>query len=298
MRPVIALFTPSPTDPERLVPPSGITAQLTAFAAGAMAFLAVFALALMFATNRVADRWSAELAQTATIRVSAPAPQMAEQVQSVLTILGQTPGVASARAMGDDEQRALLAPWFGPDLPVEVLPIPRLIEVVEDSTGIDAEGLRLRLRAEVPGAVLDDHGRWRRPLIEAAERLRTLGVLSIALIALTMAAMVTLAASASLSANGKVIAVLRLVGARDSYVIRAFVRRFMLRALAGASVGTVFAMAAIAVFPDSGRDTGFLTGLGFRGLEWFVPLLIPPVAAMVAFWATRIAAARKLREIR
>lgn len=295
---MIALFTPSPTDPERLVPPSGITAQLTAFAAGAMAFLAVFALALMFATNRVADRWSAELAQTATIRVSAPAPQMAEQVQSVLTILGQTPGVASARAMDDDEQRALLAPWFGPDLPVEVLPIPRLIEVVEDSTGIDAEGLRLRLRAEVPGAVLDDHGRWRRPLIEAAERLRTLGVLSIALIALTMAAMVTLAASASLSANGKVIAVLRLVGARDSYVIRAFVRRFMLRALAGASVGTVFAMAAIAVFPDPGRDTGFLTGLGFRGLEWFVPLLIPPVAAMVAFWATRIAAARKLREIR
>lgn len=295
---MIALFTPSPTDPERLVPPSGITAQLTAFAAGAMAFLAVFALALMFATNRVADRWSAELAQTATIRVSAPAPQMAEQVQSVLTILGQTPGVASARAMDDDEQRALLAPWFGPDLPVEVLPIPRLIEVVEDSTGIDAEGLRLRLRAEVPGAVLDDHGRWRRPLIEAAERLRTLGALSIALIALTMAAMVTLAASASLSANGKVIAVLRLVGARDSYVIRAFVRRFMLRALAGASVGTVFAMAAIAVFPDPGRDTGFLTGLGFRGLEWFVPLLIPPVAAMVAFWATRIAAARKLREIR
>jgi cell division protein FtsX len=36
----------------------------------------------------------------------------------VLTVLEQTPGVESARAMTDAEQRALLEPWFGPDLPV------------------------------------------------------------------------------------------------------------------------------------------------------------------------------------
>ena len=85
--------------------------------------------------------------------------------------------------------------------------------------------------------MLDDHTRWRRPLAVAAERLRLLGVLSIVLIGAPMAAMITLAANAALAANAQVIRVLRLVGARDSYIARAFVRRFTLRALAGAAVG-------------------------------------------------------------
>jgi cell division transport system permease protein len=52
-----------------------------------------------------------------------------------------------------------------------------------------------------------------------------------------MAAMITLAANAALAANAQVIGVLRLVGARDTYIARAFVRRFTLRALTGAAAG-------------------------------------------------------------
>ncbi|MFP4405269.1 cell division protein FtsX, partial [Rhodosalinus sp.] len=166
----------------RVVPPTGFTAWLTIFTAAAMAFLAVFALALSFSAGRLADRWGEELARTATLRISAPAGQMAEQTATALRILEQTPGVASARALDAEEQRALLAPWFGPDLPVERLPIPQLVEIVEGGDGLDAAGLRLRLAAEVPGAVLDDHTRWRRPLVRAADRLRALGWASIALI--------------------------------------------------------------------------------------------------------------------
>lgn len=294
----MARLSASFSDPEGLVPPTGITSQLTVFAAAAMAFLTVFAMALLFATNRVAERWSDELAQTATVRVSAPPSQVDVQVQAVLDILDQTPGVASSRALTAEEKQDLLTPWFGVDLPLETLPIPQLIEVNETAAGIDAEGLRLRLRAEVPGAVFDDHTRWRRPLIEAADRLRALGWVSLSLIGLTMAAVVTLAANASLSANGEVIKVLRLIGARDSFVVKAFVRRFTLRAAAGAALGTLAAMSAIALFPDPEAGTGFLTGIRFVGLDWFIPLLVPFVAAAVAFWATRFAASRKLRETR
>ena len=118
---------------DRVVPPSGFTAWLTLFTAGAMAFLAVFALALSLATGRLADRWDSALARTATVRISAPEGQMAAQTAAALRVLETTTGVASARALSDAEQAALLEPWFGPDLPVEHLPIPRLIEVVEDS---------------------------------------------------------------------------------------------------------------------------------------------------------------------
>ncbi|WP_172298717.1 FtsX-like permease family protein [Pseudoruegeria sp. HB172150] len=282
---------------DRVVPPTGHTAWLTTFTAGAMAFLAVFALALSLATGRLAERWSNELARTATVRISAPAGQEAAQVQAAERVLEQTPGVAETRLLDVEEQRALLEPWFGPDLPVEALPIPRMIEVIEDRQGYDAEGLRLRLAAEAPGAVLDDHTRWRRPLVSAAWRLRILGWLSILLIAGAVGAMITLAASAALAANAQVIRVLRLVGARDVYIARAFVRRFTLRALTGAAVGTVIGMAAIALLPRASEEGGFLTGLGFHGWHWLLPLVIPVLAGLVAFAATRQAALRSLREL-
>nr|WP_249218935.1 FtsX-like permease family protein [Loktanella sp. SALINAS62] len=279
---------------DRAVPPTGFTARLTVFTAGAMAFLAVFALALSVATGRLADRWAAELAQTSTLRISAPVGEVDAQVTAALRVLETTPGVGSARSLTEEEERALLEPWFGPDLPVDSLRLPQLIEIVETGDGYDASGLRARLQAEVPGAVLDDHTRWRAPLIDAATRLRTLGWIALLLIGGAVAAMITLAAQSALSANAQVIRVMRLVGARDAYIARAFVRRFTLRAGAGALIGTALGLLAVALMPD-GDTGGFLTGLGFSGTGWLLPLLIPPLAAAVAFFATRAAALRTLR---
>lgn len=283
---------------DRVVPPTGHTAWLTGLSAGALAFLAVFALALAFTTHRMAARWEAELAGTATIRISAPDTQIAAQTEAALRLLSETPGIADARALTDDEQRALLEPWLGADLPLDALPVPRLIEFREVPPGYDRDGLRLRLQGEVPGAVLDDHARWRRPLVLAAERLRTVGTLSVALIGGVMAALITLAAGSALAANEQVIRVLRLVGARDAYIARAFVRRFSLRALWGAAGGTLAGMAVVAVLSAGGATDGFLSAIGFRGTEWAAALAVPPLSAVVAFIATRAAAFRALRELR
>ena len=283
---------------DRAVPPSGFTARLTLFTSAAMAFLAVFALALSLATGQLATRWGEELARSSTLRISAPPDQAAAQVAAALRVLETTPGVAQARALSLEERQALIAPYFGPDVPLDALPIPELIEIEETAEGYDATGLRARLLAEVPGAVLDDHTRWRAPLVEAAGRLRMLGLLSLALIAAATAAMITLAAQAALAANAQVIRVMRLVGARDSYIAQAFVRRFTLRTLIGAGIGTALGMAAVALLPRAEVAGGFLAGLGFQGLGWLWPLAIPILAAMVAFVATRAAAARALREMR
>ncbi|GAB4262425.1 MAG: FtsX-like permease family protein [Pararhodobacter sp.] len=282
------------SDAGRVVPASGYTAILTGVTAGAMAFLAVFALALSLSAGQLAERWSATLAHSATLRLSAPPAEMPAQTAAVLEILRTTPGVLSTRVLEVDEQRALLAPWFGPDLPVEDLALPRLIEVIEAPEGFDVQGLRLRLATEAPGAILDDHTRWRRPLVAAAASLRALAWVSVLLIAGAMAAMITLAAGFSLAANAQVIRVLRLVGARDAFIARAFVRRFTMRALVGAAGGTVLGVIAFVVLPVSGEG-GFLTGLGFSGLGWFLPAIIPFLAAGIAWGATRAAAFRVLR---
>ncbi|WP_114287470.1 cell division protein FtsX [Candidatus Halocynthiibacter alkanivorans] len=283
------------TAADRVVPPTGFTARLTLFAAAAMAFLAVFALALSLATGRLADRWASELARTATVRISTTQDQRVAQTRAALKVLETTPGIASARALSLEEEQALLEPWFGPAMPIASLPVPQLIEVIEDENGYEAEGLRLRLMAEAPGAVLDDHTRWRRPLVQAAERLRTMGWIALALIAATTGAMITLAANAALSANAQVIRVLRLVGARDKFIAAAFVRRFTLRAFSGAVGGTLLGMLAVFMLPGASAEGSFLTGLGFQGLHWLWPLSVPPLAGAVGFLATRLAALRVLK---
>jgi len=279
---------------DRVVPPTGYTATLTLFTSGAMAFLAVFALALSMASGRLADRWGEELAKSVTVRISAPLEQVERQTKATVRVLETTAGIATVRVLNTAEQQALLAPWFGPDVPIDDLPIPKLIEVIETDEGFDAAGLRLRLQAEVPGAVLDDHTRWRKPLTVAAGRLRALGWVSIAIIGGATAAMITLAANAALAANLQVIRVLRLIGATDGYIARAFVRRFTLRALGGALIGTIIGMGAILMLPQATGDRIFLTGLDFQQAQWFMPLIIPVLAGIVAFFATRAAARRTL----
>lgn len=282
---------------DRIVPPSGQTTKLTVFAAGVMAFLAVFALAMAMATGRLADRWAEGLAQTVTIRISAPADRIEAQTAAVQQALASSPGVVESRLLTAAEVEALLEPWFGPDVPVDALPVPRLVQVATDRA-FDADSLRLRLEAEAPGAVLDDHTNWRRPLISAASRLRLLGWLALALIGAAGAAIVTLAAQATLAANGQVIRVMRLIGARDLTIATAFVRRLTRRAGLGAAAGTALGMLAILALPDMQESGGFLTGLGFTGWGWLWPLLIPPIGALVGFVATRAAALRMLREVR
>ncbi len=282
---------------DRIVPPSGFTVGLTLFSAAAMAFLAVFALAVALASGRLAQSWGDDLARASTLRISAPDGQQDVQTEAALRILSQTEGVSSARALDDDEVQALLEPWFGPDLPADKLTIPRLIEITQDGRGFDAQGLRLRLQAEVPGAVLDDHASWRTPLVKAATRLRVFGWFSILLISLTIASIVTLAANAALAANAQIIAVLRLVGATDSYIATAFIRRFTLRSLVGASLGTAAGFIAVMLMPSNAEAGAFLTGLGFKGWHWLVPILVPVLTACVAFIATYVASRRVLRRL-
>lgn len=281
---------------DRAVPQTGTTVRLTVFVAAVMAFLAVITLAVSLTTNRVASMWAADLAQSSTLRLPADPATADALLLSALDVLETTPGVTHVRALSQDEQLALLEPWFGPDLPLDALPVPQLIEIVTDEDEYDAEGLRARLAAQVPGAILDDHTAWRAPLLDAAYRVRLIGWSVIVLIGATVAAMITMAAQAALAANQRIIAVLRLVGAKDAYIARAFVRRFTLRAGGGALVGTLVGVVVVSLMPQGDATSSLLLGVGFEGAEWVWPLLIPVLAAIVAFFATRAAAFRRLRE--
>ncbi len=281
---------------DRVVPPTGFTAVLTLFAAAAMAFLAVFVIALALTAGRQAMHWDTALAGTATVRISSAQDTLEAQAQTVETILGQTPGIGSIRRITTDEQAELLAPWLGAELPTEMLNLPVLIEISLDGEGPDIAALTARFASEAPDAAYDDHGRWREPMIDAAQSLRTLSWIALLLVLTVTAVTIALAASASLAANGQVINVLRLVGAEDTYITRAFVRRFTLRALVGGAIGSIIGLVSVIIVPNV--TIGSLNAhVGFAGAGWLWPLIVPLLIAALAFVATRFAAARRLKEV-
>lgn len=280
-----------------VVPGRGQSVWLVTLSAAAMAFLAVFGLALAVTSARLADTWSDALAQTATVRIAAPPEEMDFQTELVLDVLRTTPGITGARVLEQSEQAGLLEAWLGPDLPLDALPVPRLVELTETRAGPDRQGLRLRLAAEAPGAVYDDHTRWRRPLVQAAGRLQSFVLFSLGLIAAVTGAMIALASSAALASNRQVITVLRLVGAKDRFIALAFVRRITRRALFGATGGTVLAMLALLALPEVGAAVPVLAGLGFAGWNWVLALAVPPVLALIALAASMATAIRMLRGV-
>ena len=281
----------------QVVPTNGFTTLLTFFTSASMAFLIVFSVAISFAADRLAHSWSDSLANSATLRVSAPKADLESQTEAALNVLSNTKGIASFRLLKEEEQQALLEPWFGPKVPINNLPMPRLISIEEDENGYDRAGLRLRLAAEVPSAVLDDHTRWRQPLIKAAYRIWFLGWLSIGLIFFIVIAMMVLVTRAALSSNRKVIEVLRLVGATDQYIAAAFVRKFAFRAFFGSALGAILASIILFFLPSEVDQTAVLLGLRLEGLEWSWLIVVPFSFFVMTFLTARISSLSILKSL-
>ncbi|MGG7566245.1 cell division protein FtsX [Rhodovulum sp. DZ06] len=281
-----------------LAPARGLLAWGAGAAAGAMSFIGVLAAALAFLAGAMAAEWDGELARSATLRL--PFGAGPGEVAAALTILEQTEGVTGARLIEEDEMQALLAPWLGADAPLDALGAPTLLAVEITGTGPDGPALSRRLELELPGAAWDDHGRWRRPLLDAAGALRALSLTAAVLALGGLAAAVTLGARASLEAARPVIETLRLMGAEDSFIAAAFTRGAAARAALGGLAGGIAAALGLQVLgaAGGGAGTALLPGLAAAssGALW-AAAAAPVLSGLTAWFATRAAARAALRSL-
>lgn len=278
-------------DIDRLAPPEATSGAAVPLVAMILAFFAALLLALALAAGTLAASWQGSRADIATLQVFAGPDQIEEQARAALDVLKASPGVKGVRMIDLAEQERLLEPWLGPDIPLENLPLPVTIEITTDRAVFDATALADALKVEAPGAVLDDHAAWRQPLVAAAGRLGLAAGACLGLAAAALAATLALAGRGAVAAGATAVRALRLVGARDGLIARAFARRLALRAGLGALVGTVAGMALLAVLPEASEQGFFLVGIGLTGWQWLLPLLIPPAALglswLTASWAVR-----------
>ena len=280
----------------QVVPNTGFTKWLTTFTAGAMSFLAVVGLAFSLICSDLSNEWGESL-KNSSLRLSAPTDLLEKHTNMALAILEQTSGVESARLVGIGAKKKLLEPWLGVDFPLEAIAMPALIEIRETEAGVDYEGLRLRLSAELPSASLDNHSEWRRPIEVVSKLVSQLGMFTVILIILSSISMVTMASNAALSANVKVLRVLRLVGAFDTFIVTAFVRIFTLRVFLGSLTGTVCAGLVLFLIPTFSENLGILDVVRLEIKDTIYIACVPFLFAIISIFVTRNAVKSSLKRL-
>jgi cell division transport system permease protein len=280
---------------DRLLPARRALGLPLALVAAILAFLAVLAVSLGLAAGSLAADWGGPQAGTATLQIFGTGGDVEAEARAALGVLRGTPGVRGVRVIEIEEQRALLEPWFGAEIPADSLPLPLLIEVSTDGAALDRDALSRRLEADVPGAVFDDHAAIREALSVSANRLRVFAAGCLVLLAVALAAVFALGAQAAVAANAAAIRTLRLVGARDRFIGGILSRRALRQALAGAVPGALTAFALVALLPRASEPGFFLVAIGPRSWAWGLALLVPLAAALIGWLATARTLRRQLR---
>ncbi len=240
--------------------------------------------------------WQRSISGAATVQIPtyddkgmSRADAIDQDVETALTILRASNGIAGAELVPDDQMGRLMSPWVGEGAILSELPLPRLLNVAVDTQNPpDFVQLKRDLADQVPLAVLDTHRVGLAPLLSIADGVLHLIVFLLILLGLTTTFTIVYATKTSLGTHHPVIALIHLMGAGDLYITRQYAVRHLKTAFVGASVGVLCAVPilwGISAFighvePDFIVAT---TGAPWRYLGL---LLIPPVFAGLAFATT------------
>jgi cell division transport system permease protein len=262
-----------------------------------MVYLAALALICAVAANKIVERWDQGLSGQMTVQVpfsESPADKSAEEI---LAVLRGTAGILEAEILGADEVARLLEPWLGSGAAYQDLPMPILITVrVDPAAPPDMSPLRRRLTQIAPGTVLDDHQSWLGKLLDVARSVQLVAILVVGLVGASAVTMVIFATRMGLSVHGRVIELLHLIGAQDSYVARQFQAHALRLALRGGVLGLLLAVLTVVVVANLlGRgDVLGIPELTPLSIEWSLLPLLPLVVAVIAMITARLTVLRTL----
>jgi cell division transport system permease protein len=252
---------------------------------GCMVYLASLALAGALAAENLAARWHADLAGRFTVELP-PAPPSSEKeakLRGITDLLAKIEGVTAVKLVGESEKAALLQPWLGDaELPGDIA-LPDLI-VVEAASAVDLAKLSGELVAIDPAIRIDDHANWNSDLLAFSGSMKIVALIVLSLIALAAISTVIFVTRTGLAIHRRVIEIVHLVGAQDSYIARQFLFHALRLGLAGGAVGAALAAATWMGLQRwlGGGGSGLLPSLTLSTADWIAVAAVPVGLAIVA----------------
>lgn len=276
-----------------------VSARFLPWLVALMVYLAALGGVALVAIGDISGSWQRALFGSLTLQV--PAETTQARIDTMLALLRQTQGIVMVHQLTPEETARLLEPWLGPSVPIDLLPVPRLIDVqISPDADIDFVKLRQRLATVLPDARLDDHQSWLarlRGFIVRVEAMIATGI--VAVIGLTVLSVI-FAANTSLAIHHHIIELLHLLGAGDAYVARQFQFYALRLGLLGGLIGAFAAILTAAIL------AGAVATLQVPGLAvpdfadwrlWLVSIAAGLAAAAIATAAARVTVLRRLAQM-
>jgi cell division transport system permease protein len=274
-----------------LVPTDSASSRALVAVIAVLTFLAALAAGAADIVAASSQDWRASISREATIQLR---PTRNRDIEADLAraadVARGSPGVESVRILPRSEAEDLLEPWLGRGLDLRDLPVPRLI-VLKLRPGAEAEsgGLGARVAAQVPGALVDNHGAWISRLATMADTVVFAAFGLVLLVLAATGAAVVFATRGAMAANREVVDVLHFVGAGDRFIAREFQGRFLRLGLRGGLLGALGAY--LFILGSGALSSSMLDGasalqiqalFGSFGIGWRGCALIAGIALLVA----------------
>jgi len=283
-----------------IVPKNTIAGRALVAVVAIMTFLGTLTMGAVVLVVAAASEWQSDVAREMTIQVRPLAGRDIEQdVARAAAITKATPGIVDVRPYTRAESARLLEPWLGNALPLDDLPVPRLIVVKLASTPPDLTALRAALTREVAGASLDDHRGWIDRMRAMAGSAIMVGIFVVGLVLAATILSVTFATRGAMAANRPIVEVLHFIGATDGYIASQFQRHFLMLGLQGAAFGAGVALVVfflLALIADqfagtaTGEEAAALFGSFALGISGYTLILLQAaiIAGVTALTSRRV----------
>ncbi len=296
-----------------LVPEASISGRALVIVIIIMTYLASITAGAVELIASASASWSNEVAREMTIQVRPRSGRnLEDDVARAAQIASAQPGIIDVRIYSKAQSERLLEPWLGSSLPLDQLPIPRLITLAQAPSNIDTpkavlDNLRQQLAESVPSAALDDHRQWSARLAVMARSLVLVGLMILVLVLAATGLAIAFATRGAMAGTREIINVLHLVGAEDRFIADEFQRHFLMMGLRGGLIGGGLAILSFAVAgtlssrwnaTPQGEQIEALFGtfgLGLRGYGAVIVIAVI-VAALTAI-VTRLTVYRNLRGV-
>jgi len=295
--------------PTPIVPIGSIAGRSLTAVVAIMTFLAALATGAVTMVVNAASDWQSDVAREVTIQVRPVSGRDVEaDVLASVTLARATTGVADVRPYTKQESAALVEPWLGSGLPLNELPIPRMI-VVKLASGVtpNFSDLRKQLADQVPSASLDDHRGWIDRMRTMADTAVAAGLVMLILVIIVTVLSVTFATRGAMATNRPTIEVLHYVGASDKFVAGQFQRHFLVLGLKGGAIGGGAAMAFFGALqaldawlsgtPGGDEMTALFGGLSIGPAGYIAILVLIALMALVTALASRRTVGRTLETV-
>lgn len=263
-------------------------------------FLFAITLAGALGINTMFENSKKQVVSNFTVQML-PLPEYEESRKdliNVVSFLERYPDVTEVTVLSDNELNALLEPWLGNNVDIELLPIPKLIDVkISSKAQFDYKELMVKLSEISPQASINDHNLWLSRLLRFINSLKMLAVTVLIMVALACIAAIVYAVRTGLNIHREIINILHIMGATDEYIAMNYVKQISLLSLGAGIIGIILAVPAIMLVGDMAREieAGIFNAVTFGAENWLAVLLLPLIFTIFTALTSYITVVRTLR---